>query len=197
MVGDTWVDGPGTLIGTYNRFDYMFMNVYFHTRKPDNTLGSYLYSIYAWRNSWVQVVRRLTITREYSVWVNAERKYLATIPDNEYTVLEWNPDTATYPIRYRRFVLGANVMFTEQMKVSYHILRVYSRAIEDWEIEHNFRYPYSPVRDGLELYLLAHPDYIRDIDGDGVLEWIDLSGKNRHAKIYGATLVELIKPPAR
>ena len=47
------------------------------------------------------------------------------------------------------------------------------------------------------LWLQAHPDYIRDIDGDGVLEWVDLSGYNNHGKIYGAQLVELVKARSR
>ena len=38
---------------------------------------------------------------------------------------------------------------------------------------------------------------MKDIDGDGVLEWLDLSGFNNHGKIYGAQLVQLIKTPAR
>jgi hypothetical protein len=47
------------------------------------------------------------------------------------------------------------------------------------------------------LWLQAHPDYIKDIDGDGIPEWIDLSGYGNHGKIYGAQLVQLIKTPAR
>jgi hypothetical protein len=197
MIGDYWVDHPSTFIGTDNRFDYTWLNVYWVTRRPNGTLNWYVFDIFAWRNTWVHVTRRFTTTREYSVWVNAVKRYSVTVPEDEKTVLEWNPDTATYPVYYRRFVLGSNVYFVEQMKVSYYILRIYSRALEDWEIRHNYSCPYNPVRDGLELYLLAHPDYIADVDGDGVLEWIDLSGKNRHAKIYNAQIVEVVRQPVR
>jgi len=197
MIGDYWTDYPSTFIEPNNRFDYTRIYVYWTTRRPDGTKGVFVFNIFEYRNTWVHVVRRFTTTREYSIRVNAERKYSVSIPPDEITVLEWNPDTATYPERYKRFMLGANVWFDEHMKVSYYAFRAYSRALEDWEIEHNFRYPYDPVKKDLEVYLLAHPDYIADIDGDGVLEWIDLSGKNRHAKLYGATLVELVKPPAR
>jgi hypothetical protein len=74
---------------------------------------------------------------------------------------------------------------------------LYSRALSDSEIQFIYSNPDNPVRNGLILWLQAHPDNIRDIDGDGVLEWLDLSGFNNHGKIYGARLVELIKTPAR
>jgi hypothetical protein len=73
----------------------------------------------------------------------------------------------------------------------------YSRALSDYEIQWNYLYPDNPVRDGLVLWLQADPDYIKDIDGDGVLEWIDLSGFGNHGKIYGASLVQLVKPASR
>jgi hypothetical protein len=74
---------------------------------------------------------------------------------------------------------------------------IYSRALSDSEIQWNYQYPDNPVRSGLVLWLQAHPDYIKDIDGDGVLEWVDLSGYGNHGKIYGAQLVELVKAVKR
>jgi hypothetical protein len=76
-------------------------------------------------------------------------------------------------------------------------VRIYSRALSESEISWNYNNPNNPVRKGLALWLQAHPDNIRDIDGDGVLEWLDLSGYNNHGKIYGATLVKLIRDPVR
>jgi hypothetical protein len=73
----------------------------------------------------------------------------------------------------------------------------YSRALSDSEILWNYQYPDNPVRSGLVLWLQADPNYVKDVDGDGVLEWIDLSGYNNHGKIYGASLVQLIKTPSR
>jgi hypothetical protein len=70
---------------------------------------------------------------------------------------------------------------------------VYSRALSDSEILWNYLYPDNPVRNGLVLWLKADPQYIKDIDNDGILEWLDLSGYNNHGKIYGASLVQLIK----
>ena len=74
---------------------------------------------------------------------------------------------------------------------------IYTRTLSDSEIQWNYQYPDNPVRNGLVLWLQAHPDYVKDIDGDGVLEWIDLSGFGNHGKIYGAQLVQLIKTPSR
>jgi hypothetical protein len=74
---------------------------------------------------------------------------------------------------------------------------IYSRALSDSEIAWNYQYPDNPVRNGLVLWLQASPENVRDIDGDGVLEWIDLSGYGNHGKIYGARLVGLVKTPRR
>jgi hypothetical protein len=74
---------------------------------------------------------------------------------------------------------------------------IYSRALSDSEILWNYRHPDNPVRSGLVLWFQADPAHIRDIDGDGVLEWVDLSGFGNHGKIYGATLVKLIRDPVR
>ena len=74
---------------------------------------------------------------------------------------------------------------------------IYSRALGTDEISWNYNNPGNPVKEGLVLHLIAHPDYVRDIDNDGRLEWIDLSGYGNHGKIYGATLREIIKSPAR
>jgi hypothetical protein len=74
---------------------------------------------------------------------------------------------------------------------------LYSRALPESEIRFNYSNPDNPIRNGLVLWLRAHPDYIKDIDGDGLLEWLDLSGYGNHGKIYGASLVELIRTPVR
>jgi len=73
----------------------------------------------------------------------------------------------------------------------------YSRALSAEEVALNYANPDNPVKNGLVLWLQADPQNIKDIDGDGVLEWIDLSGFGNHGKMYGATLVEVIKSPVR
>jgi hypothetical protein len=198
MIGDFWTDYPSVFWGTDNRYDYTGLSLLFVTRKPDGTRGSYTFSIYAYRNTWVNTAWRFSLAdRVYIGYVNASRLYSATIPSTEATILEWNPAKATYPDRYRRFVLGANVLGFEWMKMMQYQLLIYTRALSDSEIRWNYNYPENPVRNGLYVWLQADPNYIKDIDGDGRLEWVDLSGFNNHGKIYGATLVQLVKTPTR
>jgi hypothetical protein len=66
---------------------------------------------------------------------------------------------------------------------------IYSKALSSEEIQWNYNNPENPIKNNLVLWLFAHPDYVRDIDGDGINEWIDLSGNNNNGKIYGATLI--------
>jgi len=198
MIGDYWTDHPSVFWGTNNRYDYTTLELIFTIRKPDGALGSYPFSIFAYRNTWVNTAYRFSIAdRMLAGYVNGGRVYSATVPSTEYTVLEWNPDTATRPWMYRRFVLGASVEGRESMKMMQFQLLIYSRVLSDSEIAWNYWNPDNPVRNGLVIWLQADPQYIMDIDGDGVLEWVDLSGSGNHGKIYGARLVELIRTPAR
>jgi len=198
MIGESWVDKPSVYWGTDNRYDYTYLLFAFATRKSDGTPGGRNFNIYAYRNSWVNTAWRFRLSdRTLAVYVNGGKVYTASIPSDEKTVLEWNPDTATYPDRYKRFVLGANVNGDESMKMMQYQLLVYTRDLADKDIEWNFKNHNNPIRNGLYVWLQAHPDYVKDIDGDGRLEWIDLSGFGNHGKIYGAQLVQLVKTPAR
>jgi hypothetical protein len=98
---------------------------------------------------------------------------------------------------YKRFTLGVDVRGYEHMKMMQYQLLIYTRDLSDKDIEWNFKNPDNPVRNGLYVWLTADPQYVKDIDNDGVLEWIDLSGFGNHGKIYGAQLVQLVKPSAR
>jgi hypothetical protein len=198
MIGDFWTDYPSVFWGTNDRYDYTVLVLYFITRKPDGTRGYYGFSIFAYRNTWVNTAWRFSLSdRAFVGYVNGGRVYSATIPSTEYTILEWNPATATHPWRYQQFVLGANVRGTENMKMMQYQLLIYTRDLTDKDILWNANYPDNPVRNELYVWLQADPQYIKDIDGDGVLEWIDLSGFGNHGKIYGAQLVQLIKTPTR
>jgi len=68
---------------------------------------------------------------------------------------------------------------------------LYSRPLSPDEILWNYNNPDNPIRNGLVLWL--HWDSI-DINA-GV--WYDKSGNGNHGKIYGATLVQIIKKPSR
>jgi hypothetical protein len=61
--------------------------------------------------------------------------------------------------------------------VAYSYVRVYSRALTEQEVRHNFQNPNSPVLDGLELWL--------SWDSFRGSVWLDKSGKGRHATVYG------------
>ena len=198
MIGDYLTDYPSAFHGTDSRYDYTWVAHHFVTRRQDGTKGVRDFSFYAYRNSWVNIAWRFSIAdRAYVGYINGNMVYSATIPSTEKTILEWNPDIATYPQYYKRFVLGASVMCHEHMKMMQYQLLVYSRALSDSEILWNYQYPDNPVRNGLVLWLKADPNYVKDIDGDGRLEWVDLSGFGNHGKIYGAQLVQLVKTPAR
>jgi hypothetical protein len=93
--------------------------------------------------------------------------------------------------------IGSNIGVSFNMKGYIAQVLIYSRVLSDSEIQWNYLYPDNPVRNGLVLWLKADPQYIKDIDNDGILEWLDLSGYNNHGKIYGAMLVQLVKPPTR
>jgi len=61
---------------------------------------------------------------------------------------------------------------------------IYRRALNSEEVKDVYEGVYP--KDGLILHVVAHPNYIQDTDGDGVLEWIDISGCENHGKIIGA-----------
>jgi hypothetical protein len=74
---------------------------------------------------------------------------------------------------------------------------IYSRALSDLEIAWNYSNPDNPIKNDLVLWLKADPQYVKDIDNDGRLEWLDLSGHDNHGKVYGAQLVQLVRDHAR
>jgi hypothetical protein len=102
------------------------------------------------------------------------------------------PTTPT-PQQIGPVYIGYNNVDRKYFKGLITVVRVYNRALSGSEIAFNYTHPNDPVKDGLVLWLVAHPDYIKDIDNDGILEWIDLSGNNNHGKIYGAVLTKVIK----
>jgi hypothetical protein len=72
---------------------------------------------------------------------------------------------------------------------------IYNRVLSSAEIAQLYSNLDSPPTSGLVLWLKASPNYVKDIDNDGILEWIDLSGYNNHGKIYGAVLTKVVKDP--
>ena len=93
--------------------------------------------------------------------------------------------------------IGRRVIYAEAFNGLIASVYIYNRALSAEEVAYNYSNPENPVRSGLVLWLQAHPDNVKDVDGDDRLEWIDLSGYGNHGKIYGATLVEVVKSPVR
>jgi hypothetical protein len=76
----------------------------------------------------------------------------------------------------------------------YVAFAVYNRSLTSTEVA-SLR-PESPTGNSLVMYYYAHPQFVRDIDGDGVLEWLDLSGNNRHAELKGGATPQWFVGPA-
>ncbi|MEM4451354.1 MAG: LamG-like jellyroll fold domain-containing protein, partial [Nitrososphaerota archaeon] len=148
------------------------LGVSWSTRKADGTRAEYSASIYAYRNTWVHVVRMFTSERGLSFWVNGNRVASFTVPSTEKTVLEWNPDDATYPSRFKRFVLGASADFTDHMTVKYGYIRIYNRTLSNQEILNGVI-----NTTGLVVYINAS-------SWNGT-HFVDLSGNNNHGIPYG------------
>jgi len=92
------------------------------------------------------------------------------------------------------FLLGV-AGFTPPPQYMYYIaFAVYNRSLTPAEIA-AWR-PEFPIRAGAVMIYYADPRFVRDVDGDGVLEWLDISGNGRHAKLRGARPTWTLEPVA-
>jgi len=182
MIGDFWTDKPSIFHGTDNAQNYTLLNMVFVTRKPNGTYRSIDYSWFNYKNQIVDLARTFNLsTRVYNTYINGRLLGATTVPSDEKTILEWNPDTATYPAYYKRFVLGANVVYAEQMKCRYHELQIYNRALPQDKIIYNIQHPDDPVPDGLVGWWKFD---------EGIGNVIhDYSGNGNHGTIYGGQWV--------
>jgi hypothetical protein len=176
MIGDYWANFPSIFYGTNNRYDYTGLSLLFVTRRPDGTQRFYSYNLFAYRNSWVNLANRFSLLdRVLAGYINGVRVYSATIPSTEHTILEWNPNTATYPWMYRRFVLGANTNGSENMRMMQANILIFSQSLSDSEIYNT--YAYNIVNSsGLAVFL--DPTFYNGT------HFLDLSGNNRHGIGY-------------
>jgi hypothetical protein len=177
-----------TYISTYTRAYYGFIlqkininRLAFYVGTGSSWVSS---SVDASRFEWFDATVVISST-DVSYYVNASLISTPSLP-------RYQPGSTTLGI-------GTHPVGPPYVPAKTFMVRVllYSRALTDSEVRWNYINPDNPVRNGLVLWLQAHPDYIKDIDGDGLLEWLDLSGNNNHGKIYGATLVKLIREPVR
>ncbi|MEM2163676.1 MAG: hypothetical protein QXR62_04550 [Candidatus Bathyarchaeia archaeon] len=178
-IGDPAADYPCTSHWAENAYDYSFVYASWMVRRPDGTPREYLYNWISEANRWVHIVRRFTANREFSVWVNAVKKYSVIVPSNEKTVLEWNPDAATYPILYKRFALGVSTTLAGFMSLMNDEVCIYNRALTDAEIYEIYSKG-TFIKDGLVLYLPFH-------EGEGNIAH-DVSGYGNHGTIYGGAM---------
>ncbi|MEM4584418.1 MAG: hypothetical protein QW611_05540 [Ignisphaera sp.] len=176
MIGDMWTDYPATNINRIT-YDPFCIVARIDTRRPDGGRTFYQTCISDWvEGVWGHIVRTITTqpSKTFMVYANGNNIYSVNIPSNYVTVLEWNPDTATYPERYKRFVLGANTVFGEYMSVRYGYVRIYDRALTAEEISNAMR----GVVNASGLRLFIDPTFF-----DGY-KYIDLSGNGNHAYPY-------------
>lgn len=191
--GDDHVDYPSFYVSTDNRTDYTRLIFGMRTRRVDGTLVWYETAVSAspYVNSWNHYALRLTRDRVVSHWFNCSKIFERAVPSTEYTVLEWNPDTATYPARYRRIVLGSTQTLSEWLSVLHAVVTVHSVALSDSDIQRMcVDVDYVPLSSLVRWY---HYDSI-DI---GTSRWLDKSIFKSHATIYGATRVDVLRSPVR
>jgi hypothetical protein len=135
MIGAHWIDGPSFFHSYPNANTVSRVGMAFTTRKPDGTVGWYGWNIDV-LDKWVFVVDAFDLeSRVRKGYLNAELKYSAKIPENEKTILEWNPDTATDPSCYKRFTIGSNVFFREFVNEAVDEVMIFNRALSEKEIK--------------------------------------------------------------
>ncbi|MCC6050947.1 MAG: DUF2341 domain-containing protein, partial [Thermofilum sp.] len=61
---------------------------------------------------------------------------------------------------------------------------VYNRSLSTAELQQNINNPSTPSRNGLVLWLRADPSYLYDLNWDGYVDWIDLSGNGNHGTLF-------------
>ncbi|MEM4436982.1 MAG: hypothetical protein QXO22_08575, partial [Thermosphaera sp.] len=177
IIGDWWSSEPATTYETDNRADYTRLMIRFATRSADGTRVLYSYNMITYVNSWVHIVRRFTSARGLSYWVNGKSVASWTVPSTETTIIEWNPNTATYPRRYQRFVLGANMEFSGWMTIRYGYVRIYNRALNNTEISDVYG-NHILNASGLKLFLDA------TFYDSSLGKYVDLSGNGNHGTPY-------------
>jgi len=187
---------PGFWYETDARYDYSALNIYWATSSDYsfycfNTLKPIVYSIYGYQNMWINIaIRYDTSTNEYAIFLNGNKVFSTNIDASDHTVLNWNyPNCSDCPLDtylglgFRKIPNTPNIErdYMQLMEAQY---LVYDRALSDSEILNNFYSFYNPVKDNLALWLEANPKYVKDINNDGLLEWINLSNYNAVSKYY-------------
>ena len=179
MLGDRGAGARAAIHHGYknqNEIDGIFIS--FFTRKPDDSVGYYETYQTITTDSWHYIVQRFRLSdRLYQALLDGQIVREDTIPSDETTILETNPDDAPYPNRYRTFTVGANVLGGEFSKEKVAYVRWYNVWLDDQQIQHNLNDPMNPITDGLVLWLNGHR-----LENNVVP---DLSGNDNDGMAYG------------
>jgi len=192
MIGDRGTNSPCIQWVTDNRIDYAWIWSQFFVATPSGTAVAYTFDISSYVNVWTNFVRRYdNSSKILSHFVNSIKANDYSIPSNYTTIFDFDPNTYTYPDRYKIFILGTNTIYTGFMTLMQYQLLIYSRSLSDSEIQYNYQNPNNPVTNGLIVWLQADPKYIRGNT------WLNLSSYGNNGTIYNAQLIQLEKTPAR
>jgi len=175
VIGDPWTDGP-SLYHLAGDGSYYSNNVVISRTRNSSNIGIYYFSVRDYLNVWINIALRFSLSdRTFIGYVNGNNVYSTAIPNTEKTVLEWNPATATYPDYYKRFVLGADSYYSENMKMMQENILIYSRALSDSEISNTYT---SNIINASSLVVFLDPTFYNGT------HFIDLSGFNNHGIGY-------------
>jgi hypothetical protein len=169
--------GPGICAeSVQNRLSVSDFGVSFNVRVGDSLTGTWKsYAISLPTGRWQHVAIAYSAdTRTLRFYVNGTLMRAESLPSTEYTILDVSPSASA---RFQRFVLAANSDHGERTQMAYAYVRIYSHALAEQEILHNYQNPNSPATHGLEVWL--HWDSFRGS------QWLDKSGKGRHATVHG------------
>ena len=102
------------------------ITLYFNTWRPGTGRREYTVNLTKYRGEWIYLVITYdNVTREYGVYVNGEKIYEATIPEDEMTIVDVNPHKwDPYGSRYLTLGLGANNIGFERTRVAYDFIRI-------------------------------------------------------------------------
>ena len=83
-------------------------------------------------------------TGVYDGYLNGNLESSIIIPSDEETILQWNPNTATYPLLYKRFVIGCNTEFTECVNETVSQAMIFNISLTSLEVSELYNnYGYS------------------------------------------------------
>ncbi|WP_448577132.1 hypothetical protein [Thermosphaera sp.] len=176
-IGDPNTDYPALYFRTGSGTSYSSVTLYLTARNvTDNTRKTFSNAVSDYRNLTVQVATVFNeTTGRWEVYGNTFLKYsVTTSTSNLLTILNYNPDTATNPVAYRRFVLGASALINEYMSITYDYLLIYNRAISWTEI--NSTYYHVVYGNGLQAFV--------DPTWNNSTHLLDISGNERHVTLY-------------